>query len=161
VFRAELAHRTRRSIQEIDELPLREVVALLGGRTTHPNGPPETPPPGRREISGADVAALPRWARAAFAARCARRMQPMLAEVAPQAPPEELEQLDQAITLAEQSAAEGAPAPGIEGMVTVLIQRAQRAKTAQQPPAGQTGVIAPSLVDLLRVTVNSAAVTAA
>jgi hypothetical protein len=78
VFRAELAHRTRKSLQEIDELSLGDVVSLLGGRPAEQNVPQEPRQPARSEITGQDVAALPRWARVAFAARCARRVERLL-----------------------------------------------------------------------------------
>ena len=62
--------------------------------------PPDTSLP-----SEAEVAALPRWARVAFAARCARRVLPLFRTAWPDAPREYAEAVKRAIEVAERSAA--------------------------------------------------------
>jgi hypothetical protein len=55
----------------------------------------------------ADLMALSRWARVAFAARCARRVQPLYAKAWPDAPDRHREALEKAIALAESAARSG------------------------------------------------------
>ncbi len=62
-----------------------------------------------------EIAALPRWARVAFAARCARRVQPLFQAFWPEAPPEHVAAVDTAITLAERAAAGSAGARAAYG----------------------------------------------
>ena len=52
----------------------------------------------------AEIQALPRWARIAFAARCARRVQPLFAALWLGATEEHIAAIDHAISRAEQSA---------------------------------------------------------
>jgi hypothetical protein len=56
---------------------------------------------------------LPHWARVAFAARCARLVLPLLGPYWPNMPAENLQMLKHAIELAEHSAADGQPRPGL------------------------------------------------
>ncbi len=56
---------------------------------------------------------LPHWKRVAFAARCARRVLPLVSRYWPDIPFQRAQAPLRAIELAEQSAAEEAPAPGI------------------------------------------------
>ncbi len=51
-----------------------------------------------------EIAALPRWARVAFAARCARRVQPLFRAGHPKAPQTHLKALDTAVMLSERAA---------------------------------------------------------
>jgi predicted ATPase len=110
IVRAELAHRARKSLAEIDELPLRELAKLLGGSPKPASA--RTFPVIRKTISPTALASLPRWARVAFAARSAHRVERLLAEVAPQASQEELEFIARAIQLAEESASTAKTMPG-------------------------------------------------
>jgi len=64
--------------------------------------PQKTAGDGEAEIPTRDeIATLPRWAQAAFAARCARRVQALFLKHWPDAPPEHVEGVDRAIALAE------------------------------------------------------------
>ncbi|MDB5308609.1 MAG: hypothetical protein JWO38_2811 [Gemmataceae bacterium] len=155
-MRAEVAHHEQKPVAEIDDLPLRDVVTILGG-------PPlafssQSTRAGRTSISGSDVAALPRWARVAFAARCARRVERILPEVAPQAAPDELEGIAQAVRLAEDSATTGKAVRGTAEASSQAFTLAERAKSS---PRVNGKAKATSLSSLLRGTIESVAGTAA
>ena len=65
-------------------------------------------------ITEADMRDLPRSARIAFAAKCGRRVQPLLRRFWTNPVPEALKAFDQAVTLAEQSAAQGIAVTGLD-----------------------------------------------
>lgn len=71
----------------------------------------------RQDEAEMPLASLPHWKRVAFAARCARRVQPLFEKYWPKAPAKYANAVRQAIALAEQSAANGAPAAGLHGVV--------------------------------------------
>ncbi|HLO39609.1 MAG TPA: hypothetical protein VK176_01200, partial [Phycisphaerales bacterium] len=66
--------------------------------TTNPSSPQDEP----KIPTEDEIAALPRGARVAFAARCARRVQPLFTHFWPDAPRKHVEAIDNAITLAER-----------------------------------------------------------
>lgn len=73
----------------------------------YPMGP--RPDPDRPLVPTVEeVAALPRWARMAFAARCAKRLLPLLSHGADAVTPEYRLAVESVVTAAEQSAAAGA-----------------------------------------------------
>ncbi len=74
------------------------VIAVFKGDLKQPPGKPH----------------LPHWARVALAARCARRVAPQYTGRWPAAPKEHINAIRIAIDLAEQSASEGRPIPGLE-----------------------------------------------
>jgi Domain of unknown function (DUF4375) len=85
------------------------------------------------------TASLPHWKRVAFAARCARRVFPLLTRFWPDIPGNYPRSVLRAIELAEQSAAQEEPAPGlrdatIEAAVTAGAALATRPEYAQDEP---------------------------
>src|SRR5688572_25539644 len=83
-----------------------------------PSHPPHAP---RVE----DLMKLPRWAAAAFAARCARRVQPLYAAIAA-ARPDHIAAIDAAIALGERCAANAEEASN-EGAVAADLSAASAA----------------------------------
>jgi hypothetical protein len=63
------------------------------------------------------VAALPHWARVAFAARCARRVYPFFTKNWPDAVPKRVQSVERAIELAEKSAAAAKSQDGLKSAV--------------------------------------------
>jgi hypothetical protein len=89
---------------------------------------------------------LPRWARVAFAAKCGRRVQPLLRQFWQHPHPELLQAFERAITLAEESAAQGRPIDSLEqavkaaenfapAMAGIAACRAPGSGPARVPPA--------------------------
>jgi hypothetical protein len=120
---------------------------------------PEFPP-----ITDEAMRALPRWARVAFAAKCGRRVQPLLRQFGANPHPDVLQAFDQAITLAEQSAAQAGPAPGLE---EALRQAATYAPTMaglaqmRQPGSAPTPVPTSDIIDYAVAATARAAATCA
>lgn len=159
VSRAELAHLTKQPAREVDILPLRDIMNRLRQQMPRTNGPSPRSLSGSWLITEADLAKWPRWARVAFAARCVRRMQRMLTEFAPRIPLSELDGIDQAITLAEQSAAEGRTVEGTADVAMAALQRAQgQVAVGRRPDADAHGV---PQWDTLRYLIGNAAAQAA
>jgi hypothetical protein len=75
-----------------------------------------------------DTGRLRHWSRVAFAARCARRVQPLFREAWPDAIERRKAAIEEAITLAEQSAAEGRPLEGLNEAVLAALMAAGRAQ---------------------------------
>jgi hypothetical protein len=79
-----------------------------------------TPPPADRLPTEQEIAALPRWAQVAFAARCARRVLPVFKYAWPAAPSPDMDRLENAVERAETAdtnslaAAEEAHAVGLD-----------------------------------------------
>jgi predicted ATPase len=157
--RAELANRTHKSVQEIDAMPLRDVVDLLGGSPSPKNGPPPMQSPTRKEITESEMAKLPGWARVAFAARCARRVQRLLAEVSPTAPSGELSVIERLIAQTEQSATAGRRLEDTNQAETLASGWENSQVAATKTLA--TGPHPETLSNLLRSAVGKAAVSAA
>ena len=67
---------------------------------------------------------LPHWARVAFAARCARRVLPLWTRSWPRSPEEHPNAVRLAIELAEQSAAEGRAAEGLDSAIMHAVMAA-------------------------------------
>jgi hypothetical protein len=129
----------------------------------HLAGPPakrprvRAPQPERPRVQAApeavtriDLEALPHWARVAFAARCGRHVFPLFRRYWPRARPKRLRQVLRALKLAEQSAAQGKPAPGLKEAKTNAVVAAGAAlfalygfATKEPLPAdGNAGTIA-------------------
>lgn len=79
----------------------------------------------------AEIAALPHWARVAFAAHCARRSMEMFDKAWPDAASEHRDALLQTVQAAEQSAKNGKPVDDIGGSVmrAVIVAGAALAST--------------------------------
>ncbi|QEH34924.1 hypothetical protein OJF2_34690 [Aquisphaera giovannonii] len=71
-----------------------------------------------------DIASIPHWARVAFAARCSRNVLPLFERFWPDAEPRRREPLLSATRLAERSAQEGRPAPGLKDAIVGSVTTA-------------------------------------
>lgn len=157
VFRAQVAHLARRPMKEIDQLPLRDILAVLEGQE------PRIPPPevprsdDAKAIADIKVERLPRWAQVYYLARCARRVQKILLTDAPDPEDEELAGIDRAIAVAERSAATGKPEDQTEEIADFAYRRAN-GQTAKIVPYGEAHEI--PLNDRLRYAVGNAALAA-
>jgi hypothetical protein len=138
-FRAEVAAKARKSLPEINELPLREVLKILSNGSIPQNGSPANLLL-RKEITPSMVSALPRWARLAFATRCIRRLSHLLTEVARQTSSMELEGIEKAIQLAEDSARQGSTISGAKDLGEKVIQQAHQAMRLAGEPVRE-GII--------------------
>jgi hypothetical protein len=93
------------------------------------------------DISGQDCAALPRWARVAFAARNARRVQPVFRLVKGVVLEEHFRSIEEAITFSEQAAATGRPP---NDNLSSIVQRVSAAIEAVGGVRPATGTITPA-----------------
>ncbi|HEY7425769.1 MAG TPA: ATP-binding protein, partial [Gemmataceae bacterium] len=157
--RADLAHLLRQPARQVDSSLLLDIVNQLRTQIPRTNGPPPLDPLGARRITEADLAKLPRWARVAFAARCARRLQRLLTEIAPNIPSDEMDGIDHAVTLAEQSAAEGRVLEGVGEAATAALQRAHDKIASKWMQEEEDGGEPPA--DTLRSVIGEAAAAAA
>jgi hypothetical protein len=89
-------------------------------------------PPNNILPAAEEVAKLPRWARAAFAARCARRVLPLLMFTWPEAASEHTEAVGRAVEVSERSATEGRTHPDIEEVLRDSFAAAERASASSK-----------------------------
>lgn len=80
----------------------------------------------------AEIAALPRWAKVAFAARCARRVLPLVKTFCPAAPASVLKVFEDAVEIAESAAAR-ATLPADQRGTNQIVSGAIRAGEAIRP----------------------------
>jgi hypothetical protein len=114
---------------------------------------------------------LPHWARVAFAARCARQALPLFLEHWPDAKPERIKAIENAIALAERSAAEAAPAPGLQEAVMQATMVAGTALSVVYgfpfeepeplPPDGNAGAAASYVAKIAEKAAQAAASSSA
>ena len=117
--------------------------------------------PGTRAAKKPDTAEvgcqeLPRWACAAFHARCARQVLHLWEDAWPEGPTEYHDAIEQAIVLAEMCAAEAQPAGGVKAAASRVAHVAEAAidPKADPPPAypvraGLIAAAAGSALDLI------------
>jgi len=138
---------------------IRENAEAFAGVDQPGTGPARAPAgraahkPDAAEVGCAD---LPRWACAAFHARCARQVLHLWEDAWPGAPPEHYEAVEQAVVLAELCAAEAQPAGGIKAAAARVAHVAEAAvdPKADPPPAfpvraGLVAAAAGSALDLI------------
>jgi hypothetical protein len=119
---------------------------------------PEFPP-----ITPEALRGLVRWARVAFAAKCGRRVQPLLRRFWVNPDLDILQAFDLAITLAEQSAAQAAPAAGLEEAVrqAATYAPAMAGLPPMRPPGTPAGQVpGPDIVRYAVACTTWAAATA-
>ena len=159
LFRAQVAHLARRSMTEVDAMPLQDVLVLFEGSES-PSPQPESAKLLEMEgVEDINVSKLPRWARVAYVARCARRAHRLLLAVSPNPDAEWLHWFDAAIASAERSAGDGSPDSDGRAAAEVA-RRGEKAGMAQVvPPSGRPMEV--PIYDRLLYAAGNAAVEAA
>lgn len=102
-----------------------------------------------------EIAALPRWARVAFAARCARRVSPLFRHGWPDVPAHHRKAVVRSVEIAERSAATGTVEPGF--MTGQAAESAEAAISRARSPRDATNAAraAASAADALHYTATS------